>query len=90
NPRGGLNRSLHSIQGDSVPAPTRDRRAGPARARRPGRLPGHEDPVALALDRHLLLAKCARNPRPSHVTALTDDPGLALALGLTALPRPPT
>ncbi|AII10850.1 hypothetical protein [Rhodococcus opacus] len=35
----------------------------------------------------LLLAKCARNPRPSHVTALTDDPGLALALGLTALPK---
>src|SRR5574340_9804 len=35
----------------------------------------------------LLLAKCARNPRPSHVTALTDDPGLALGLGLTALPK---
>jgi transposase len=35
----------------------------------------------------LLLAKCARNARPSHVTALTDDPGLALALGLTALPK---
>ena len=35
----------------------------------------------------LLLAKCARNARPSHVTALTDDPGLALTLGLTALPK---
>ncbi|MDT2007139.1 hypothetical protein FXW78_26050 [Rhodococcus opacus] len=35
----------------------------------------------------LLLAKCARNARPSHTTALADDPGLALALGLTALPK---
>jgi transposase len=35
----------------------------------------------------LLLAKCARNARPSHVTALTDDIGLALALGLTSLPK---
>lgn len=35
----------------------------------------------------LLLAKCARNARPSHVTALSDDLGLALALGLTSLPK---
>ena len=35
----------------------------------------------------LLLAKCARNARPSHVTALADDTGLALALGLTSLPK---
>ena len=35
----------------------------------------------------LLLAKCARHARPSQVTALSDDAGLALALGLTALPK---
>lgn len=35
----------------------------------------------------LLLAKCARHARPSHAAALTDDAGLALALGLVALPK---
>ena len=35
----------------------------------------------------LLLAKCARRPRVSHVEALGADPGLGLALGLTALPK---
>jgi hypothetical protein len=35
----------------------------------------------------LLLAKCARRPRIHHIDTLTDDVGLALALGLTALPK---
>jgi transposase len=35
----------------------------------------------------LLLHKCARTPRASHVHALADDPGLALLMGLTALPK---
>ena len=35
----------------------------------------------------LLLAKCARKARVHHIDALTDDAGLALALGLTALPK---
>jgi len=35
----------------------------------------------------LLLAKCARRPRIHHAGSLTDDAGLALALGLTALPK---
>jgi transposase len=35
----------------------------------------------------LLLAKCARRPRVHHIGALTDDTGLAFALGLTALPK---
>jgi hypothetical protein len=35
----------------------------------------------------LLWAKCARRPRIHHIDALTDDAGLALALGLTALPK---
>jgi transposase len=35
----------------------------------------------------LLLAKCARTPRVSHTHALSDDPGLGLLLGLTALPK---
>src|SRR5262245_55960158 len=35
----------------------------------------------------LLLAKCARKARIHHIDALTDDAGLALALGLTALPK---
>ncbi|MCA1680336.1 MAG: hypothetical protein LC777_15980 [Actinobacteria bacterium] len=35
----------------------------------------------------LLLAKCARTPRTSHAHALSDDPGLGLLLGLTALPK---
>jgi transposase len=35
----------------------------------------------------LLLAKCARQPRTHHIDALTDDLGLALTLGLTALPK---
>src|SRR5487761_708658 len=35
----------------------------------------------------LLLHKCARTPRTSHVHALADDPGLALLMGLTALPK---
>jgi hypothetical protein len=35
----------------------------------------------------LLLAKCARKARIHHIDALTDDTGLALALGLTALPK---
>ena len=35
----------------------------------------------------LLLAKCARAPRHSHAHALSDDPGLGLLLGLTALPK---
>jgi hypothetical protein len=35
----------------------------------------------------LLLAKSARLPRTHHIDALTDDPGLAFALGLTALPK---
>ena len=35
----------------------------------------------------LLLAKCARRPRVHHVGSLTDDAGLAFALGLTALPK---
>jgi hypothetical protein len=35
----------------------------------------------------LLLAKCARVARASHTDALSDDPGLGLALGLTALPK---
>jgi hypothetical protein len=35
----------------------------------------------------LLLAKCARRPRIHHVGSLTDDEGLAFALGLTALPK---
>ena len=35
----------------------------------------------------LLLAKCARTPRIYHVGSLTDDAGLAFALGLTALPK---
>jgi transposase len=35
----------------------------------------------------LLLAKCARRPRVHHIGSLTDDTGLAFALGLTALPK---
>jgi hypothetical protein len=35
----------------------------------------------------LLLAKCARKARVHHVGSLTDDEGLAFALGLTALPK---
>ncbi|MGH2944840.1 MAG: hypothetical protein ACRDPC_00960 [Solirubrobacteraceae bacterium] len=35
----------------------------------------------------LLLAKCARTPRVSRTHALSDDPGLGLLLGLTALPK---
>jgi len=35
----------------------------------------------------LLLAKCARKARTHHIDALTDDAGLALMLGLTALPK---
>jgi hypothetical protein len=35
----------------------------------------------------LLLAKCARIHRAHHIDALTDDAGLAHALGLTALPK---
>jgi hypothetical protein len=35
----------------------------------------------------LLLAKCARTPRVSHVHALADDDALGLLLGLTALPK---
>jgi transposase len=35
----------------------------------------------------LLLAKCARKARVHHVGSLTDDAGLAFALGLTALPK---
>jgi hypothetical protein len=35
----------------------------------------------------LLLAKCARTARVSHTDALSDDPGLGLLLGLTALPK---
>src|SRR6266498_3000835 len=35
----------------------------------------------------LLLAKCGRISRIHHISALTDDVGLGLALGLTALPK---
>jgi len=35
----------------------------------------------------LLLAKCARRHRAHHIDAITDDAGLAHALGLTALPK---
>ena len=35
----------------------------------------------------LLLAKCARVARVSHSDILSDDPGLGLMLGLTALPK---
>jgi transposase len=35
----------------------------------------------------LLLAKCARKARVHHIDSLTDDTGLALMLGLTALPK---
>jgi transposase len=35
----------------------------------------------------LLLAKCARKPRVSHTHALSDDRGLGLLLGLSALPK---
>ena len=35
----------------------------------------------------LLLAKCARKARVSHAGTLSDDQGLAFALGLTALPK---
>jgi hypothetical protein len=35
----------------------------------------------------LLLAKCARKARIHHIDALCDDAGLALTLGLTALPK---
>ncbi len=35
----------------------------------------------------LLWAKCARRPRVHHIDSLTDDAALALALGLTALPK---
>jgi hypothetical protein len=35
----------------------------------------------------LLLSKCARVARVSHTDALSDDPGLGLMLGLTALPK---
>ncbi|CAN5715729.1 hypothetical protein BH24ACT6_BH24ACT6_00010 [soil metagenome] len=35
----------------------------------------------------LLLAKCSRTPRTSHAHALSDDAGLGLLLGLTALPK---
>jgi transposase len=35
----------------------------------------------------LLLAKCARKARVSHTDALSDDAGLGLLLGLTALPK---
>ena len=35
----------------------------------------------------LLWAKCDRRARTHHIDALTDDPGLALALGLSALPK---
>jgi hypothetical protein len=35
----------------------------------------------------LLLAKCARRPRVHHIGSLTDDAGLAFALGLSALPK---
>ncbi len=34
-----------------------------------------------------LLAKCARRARVHHIGTLTDDAGLAFALGLTALPK---
>ena len=33
------------------------------------------------------MAKCARRHRAHHIDALTDDAGLAHALGLTALPK---
>jgi hypothetical protein len=35
----------------------------------------------------LLLAACARVPRPHHIDRITDDAGLAFFLGLTALPK---
>jgi hypothetical protein len=35
----------------------------------------------------LLWAKCARKARTHHIDGLTDDAGLALTLGLTALPK---
>lgn len=35
----------------------------------------------------LLLHKLARTPRHAHTTLLADDPGLGLAVGLTALPK---
>src|SRR6266536_932496 len=35
----------------------------------------------------LLLAKCGRISRIHHISAFTDDVGLGLALGLTALPK---
>ena len=35
----------------------------------------------------LLMAKCARIPRIYHVGSLTDDEGLAFALGLASLPK---
>ena len=35
----------------------------------------------------LLLHKLARTPRLTHATLLADDPGLGLAVGLTALPK---
>src|SRR5450755_1145830 len=35
----------------------------------------------------LLVHRCARTPRASHAHALADDPGLALLMGLTALPK---
>jgi hypothetical protein len=35
----------------------------------------------------LLLAKCARRARIHHIDSLTDDHGLAFALGLSALPK---
>src|SRR6266511_2427152 len=35
----------------------------------------------------LLLAKCARRPRIHHLGSLTDDAGLAFALGLSAIPK---
>jgi hypothetical protein len=65
----------------------RDGRPRPARAGSPGRLPGTSAISAWQSIGSLLLAKCARRPRIHHVGSLTDDAGLALTLGLTALPK---
>ena len=54
---------------------------------RAGRYPATSDLSAFHSLGSLLLAKCARRPRVSHLEALGADPGLGLLLGLTALPK---
>ena len=54
---------------------------------RRGRLPVHPRDHRLAVDRHPAAGQVRTPPRAHHIDALTDDAGLAFALGLTALPK---